>query len=124
MENWCWEPEALAFISVTLRPVKTAAEGTVDKMLAAKTTAALFILRQLEFGLFDFVCTRSLTRSKGLKSLETLAEIKTGRRVRRGSNVGPLPACRLQPHFAGGYAAGYQLSVADVLAADAFSLRR
>lgn len=55
MENWCWEPEALAFISGHYETGEPLPKELLDKMLAAKNyRAALFILRQLEFGLFDF----------------------------------------------------------------------
>lgn len=55
MENWCWEPEALAFISGHYETGEPLPKELLDKMLAAKNyQAALFILRQLEFGLFDF----------------------------------------------------------------------
>ncbi len=46
-------------------------------MLAAKNyQAALFILRQLEFGLFDFRLHAEFRPDQGAKILETLAEIK------------------------------------------------
>ncbi len=49
----------------------------LDKMLAAKNyQAALFILRQLEFGLFDFRLHAEFRPDQGAKILETLAEIK------------------------------------------------
>jgi oligopeptidase A len=55
MENWCWEPEALAFISGHYETGEPLPKELLDKMLAAKNyQAAMFILRQLEFGLFDF----------------------------------------------------------------------
>ncbi|MGM1332085.1 M3 family metallopeptidase, partial [Klebsiella michiganensis] len=55
MENWCWEPEALAFISGHYETGEPLPQELLEKMLAAKNyQAAMFILRQLEFGLFDF----------------------------------------------------------------------
>ncbi|SUH12857.1 oligopeptidase A [Salmonella enterica subsp. enterica] len=70
MENWCWEPEALAFISGHYETGEPLPKELLDKMLAAKNyQAALFILRQLEFGLFDSVCMRNLIRSKERKFL-------------------------------------------------------
>ena len=75
-------------------------------MLAAKThQAALFILRQLEFGLFDSVCMREYQLEQGAKILETLAEIKKQVAVVPGLVPGSFPTC-LQP-FCRGYAAGY-----------------
>ena len=94
----------------------------LDKMLAAKNyQAALFILRQLEFGLFDFRLHAEFRPDQGAKILETLAEIK------KLVAVVPSPSWGRFPHafshiFAGGYAAGYYSYLwADVLAADAFS---
>ncbi|GLR07683.1 oligopeptidase A [Mixta theicola] len=122
MENWCWEPEALAFISGHFETGEPLPQELLDKMLAAKNyQAALFILRQLEFGLFDFRLHTEFDPAKGAQILETLAEVK--KRVA----VVPSPAWGRFPHafshiFAGGYAAGYYSYLwADVLAADAYS---
>lgn len=77
MENWCWEPEALAFISGHYETGEPLPKELLDKMLAAKNyRAALFILRQLEFGLFDFRLHAEFRPDQGAKILETLAEIK------------------------------------------------
>lgn len=47
MENWCWEPEALAFISGHYETGEPLPKELLDKMLAAKNyCAALFILRR------------------------------------------------------------------------------
>ncbi|WP_313159536.1 oligopeptidase A, partial [Mixta calida] len=77
MENWCWEPEALAFISGHYETGEPLPQALLDKMLAAKNyQAALFILRQLEFGLFDFRLHTEFDPAKGAQILETLAEVK------------------------------------------------
>ncbi|MGD8204019.1 oligopeptidase A [Pantoea sp. FN0305] len=122
MENWCWEPEALAFISGHYETGEPLPQELLDKMLAAKNyQAALFILRQLEFGLFDFRLHTEFDPAKGAQILETLAEVK------KQVAVVPSPAWGRFPHafshiFAGGYAAGYYSYLwADVLAADAYS---
>ncbi len=121
MENWCWEPEALAFISGHYETGEPLPKELLDKMLAAKITeAALFILRQLEFGLFDFRLHAEFRPDQGRKSSKLWRNQETGCRG-TVSVMGPFPAC-FQPHFAGGYAAGYYSYLwADVLAADAFS---
>lgn len=55
LENWCWQEEALAFISGHYQTGEPLPKAMLDKMLAAKNfQSAMFILRQLEFGLFDF----------------------------------------------------------------------
>ena len=122
MENWCWEPEALAFISGHYETGEPLPQALLDKMLAAKNyQAALFILRQLEFGLFDFRLHTEFDPAKGAQILETLAEVK------KLVAVVPSPSWGRFPHafshiFAGGYAAGYYSYLwADVLAADAYS---
>lgn len=122
MENWCWEPEALAFISGHYETGEPLPQALLDKMLAAKNyQAAMFILRQLEFGLFDFRLHAEFWPEQGAKVLETLHEIK------KQVAVVPEPTWGRLPHafshiFAGGYAAGYYSYLwADVLAADAWS---
>ncbi|WJV64608.1 oligopeptidase A [Pectobacteriaceae bacterium C52] len=122
MENWCWEPDALAFISGHYETGEPLPQAMLDKMLAAKNyQAALFILRQLEFGLFDFRLHTEYDPAKGARILPTLAEIKAQ------VAVVPSPSWGRFPHafshvFAGGYAAGYYSYLwADVLAADAYS---
>lgn len=122
MENWCWEPQALTFISGHYETGEPLPQDMLDKMLAAKNyQAALFILRQLEFGLFDFRLHAEYNPQQGAKILPMLEEIK------RQVAVMPNPSWGRFPHsfshiFAGGYAAGYYSYLwADVLAADAYS---
>ncbi|MCT6868171.1 MAG: M3 family metallopeptidase, partial [Gilliamella apicola] len=118
LENWCWEPEALSFISGHYQTGEPLPKEMLDKMLDAKNyQAALFILRQLEFGLFDF----TLHSQKDPDILETL------KKVRQQVAVVPTVEWGRFPHafshiFAGGYAAGYYSYLwAEVLSADAFS---
>jgi len=122
MENWCWEPEALAFISGHYETGEPLPQALLEKMLAAKNyNAAMFILRQLEFGLFDFRLHAEYQPEKGARVLEILHDVK------QKVAVMPSPAWGRFPHafshiFAGGYAAGYYSYLwADVLAADAWS---
>ncbi|PLR35920.1 oligopeptidase A [Chimaeribacter californicus] len=122
MENWCWEPEALAFISGHYQTGEPLPQEMLDKLLAAKNyQAALFILRQLEFGLFDFRMHAEYDPAKGAEILQTLAEVK------KQVAVVPSPSWGRFPHafshiFAGGYAAGYYSYLwAEVLSADAYS---
>ncbi|MEE4408059.1 MULTISPECIES: oligopeptidase A [unclassified Serratia (in: enterobacteria)] len=122
MENWCWEPEALAFISGHYQSGEPLPKEMLDKLLAAKNyQAALFILRQLEFGLFDFRMHAEYSPEKGAQILPTLAEVK------KMVAVVPSPSWGRFPHafshiFAGGYAAGYYSYLwAEVLSADAYS---
>lgn len=122
MENWCWEPEALAFISGHYETGEPLPAALLEKMLAAKNyQAAMFILRQLEFGLFDFRLHAEYDPAKGAQILPLLKAIK------QQVAVVPSPDWNRFPHtfshiFAGGYAAGYYSYLwAEVLAADAYS---
>ena len=122
LENWCWEEEALAFISGHYETGEPLPKEMLDKMLAAKNfQSAMGILRQLEFGLFDFTLYTEYDPEAGAKVLETLADIKS--RV----SVVPSPEFGRFPHsfshiFAGGYSAGYYSYLwAEVLSSDAYS---
>jgi oligopeptidase A len=98
MENWCWEPDALAFISGHYETGEPLPQELLDKMLAAKNyQAAMFILRQLEFGLFDFRLHAEFSPEQGRKSSKRWPRLKAGRRDSR-ANLGPLPA-RVQPYL-------------------------
>ena len=55
LENWCWQPQALAFISGHYQTGEPLSQEMLDKMLAAKNyQSAMQMLRQLEFSIFDF----------------------------------------------------------------------
>ncbi len=122
LENWCWEEDALAFISGHYETGDPLPKEMLDKMLAAKNfQSAMFILRQLEFGLFDFTLHTEFDPEVGPRVLETLAEVK--------SKVAVLPSLEWNRFshsfshiFAGGYSAGYYSYLwAEVLSSDAFS---
>ncbi len=122
LENWCWQEEALAFISGHYQTSEPLPKAMLDKMLAAKNfQSAMFILRQLEFGLFDFTLHTTYDPEVGPQVLETLAEVK--------KKVAVLPGLEWNRFshsfshiFAGGYSAGYYSYLwAEVLSADAFS---
>ncbi|OTQ74588.1 MULTISPECIES: oligopeptidase A [unclassified Gilliamella] len=118
LENWCWQPEALEFISGHYQTGEPLPKEMLDKMLDAKNfQAALFILRQLEFGLFDF----KLHSSKTPDILETLKQVRQQVAVVPTVDWGRFPHA-FSHIFAGGYAAGYYSYLwAEVLSADAFS---
>lgn len=122
LENWCWEEEALAFISGHYQTGEPLPKAMLDNMLAAKNfQSGMFILRQLEFGLFDFTLHTTYDPEVGPQVLETLAEVK--------KKVAVLPSLEWNRFshsfshiFAGGYSAGYYSYLwAEVLSADAFS---
>ena len=123
MENFCWEPEALALISghhETGEPLPT---SLLDKMIAARNfQSGMQMLRQLEFSLFDFRIHRDYEPAQGGRIYSILGEVR-----RKVSVVFP-PDFNRFPHsfshiFGGGYAAGYySYKWAEVLSSDAFSL--
>nr|WP_067289094.1 oligopeptidase A [Marinobacterium profundum] len=121
MENWCWEPEALELISGHYQTGEVLPKALLDKMLAAKNfQSAMFMVRQLEFSLFDFQLHRDF--QPGVTDVQQLLDA-----VRERVSVVPVPDFnRFQNSFshvfAGGYAAGYySYKWAEVLSADAFS---
>lgn len=122
LENWCWEPEALAFISGHYQTGEPLPKDMLDKMLDAKNyQAALFILRQLEFGLFDFRLHYEYSPQKGALILQTLQQVREQVAVTPTVEWGRFPHA-FSHIFAGGYAAGYYSYLwAEVLSADAFS---
>ncbi|UJF19394.1 oligopeptidase A [Vibrio sp. SS-MA-C1-2] len=122
LENWCWQEEALSFISGHYETGEPLPKALLDKMFASKNfQAAMFVLRQLEFGLFDFTLHTNYDPELGAKILETLQQVKLQ------VSVVPSPEWNRFPHgfshvFAGGYSAGYYSYLwAELLSADAFS---
>lgn len=122
LENWCWEPEALAFISGHYETGEPLPQDLLDKMLAAKNfQAAMQMVRQLEFSLFDMGIHQDLQAGQPGRVQEIL------NRVRSQVAVVQPPAYNRFQHsfghiFAGGYAAGYySYKWAEVLSADAYA---
>ena len=122
LENWCWEPDAIPLISGHYQTGEPLPQMLLDKMLAAKNfQSGLFMMRQLEFALFDFKLHRDYNTAQPQPIQQVLDE------VRRAVAVYPLPAFNRFQHsfthiFAGGYAAGYySYKWAEVLSADAFA---
>ncbi len=114
------EPEALAFISGHYETGEPLPKELLDKMLAAKITSGAVYSAPAGVRPVRFPPPCRVPSGSGAKILETLAEIKKLVAVVPSPSWGRF-AC-FQPHFAGGYAAGYYSYLwADVLAADAFS---
>ena len=122
MENWCWEEEALAFISGHYETGEPLPKEKLTQLLKAKNfQAAMFILRQLEFGIFDFRLHHTFDVEKTNQILETLKAVKSQVAVIKGVDWARAPHS-FSHIFAGGYAAGYYSYLwAEVLSADAYS---
>ena len=122
LENWCWQPEALSFISGHYQTGEPLPQAMLDKMLAAKNfQSAMQMLRQLEFSLFDFTMHASFDPATGNQIQAVLDE------VRKQYAVVKAPEFNRFQHsfghiFGGGYAAGYySYKWAEVLSSDAFA---
>ena len=122
LENWCWESEALAFISGHYETGEPLPADLLEKMLTARNfQAAMQMLRQLEFALFDFRLHQEFDPANPAQLPALLDE------VRSQVAVMTPPAFNRFQHsfshiFAGGYAAGYySYKWAEVLSVDAFS---
>ncbi|MCC8365285.1 oligopeptidase A [Xenorhabdus sp. PB61.4] len=122
MENWCWEAEALEFISGHYETNAPLPKEMLDNMLEAKNyQAAMKMLRQLEFGLFDFRLHVEYDPEEEDQILPILESVKEHVSVVPSSDWERFPNS-FSHIFNGGYAAGYYSYMwADVLAADAYS---
>ena len=121
MENFGWQREALDLFARHWQSGERLPDDLFARMQAARHFhAGLFLVRQLEFALFDFRIHREYEPTRGARVMEILAEVRAEVAV-----IQP-PTWQRFPHafthiFAGGYAAGYYSYLwAEVLSADAF----
>jgi oligopeptidase A len=121
MENFAWQRKALDSFARHWQTGEALPEDLFAKMTAARHFhAGLFLVRQLEFALYDFRLHLEYDPARGPRTLELLRE------VREEVAVLMPPDWQRSPHsfqhiFAGGYAAGYYSYLwAEVLSADAF----
>jgi oligopeptidase A len=122
LENWCWEEQALEFISGHYQTGEPLPRELLDKLLAARNfQSAMQMVRQLEFSLFDFHLHQDYQPGKK-DQIQPILD-----KVRQQVAVVIPPAFNRFQHsfghiFAGGYAAGYySYKWAEVLSSDAFS---
>jgi len=122
LENWCWEEEALQFISGHFETNEPLPKDMLDKMLAAKNfQSAMMMVRQIEFSLFDFRIHAEFNPETGANVQQILDDVRDKVAV-----IKPPAFNRFQHGFGhifgGGYAAGYySYKWAEVLSADAFA---
>ncbi|MCP5200448.1 MAG: M3 family metallopeptidase [Gammaproteobacteria bacterium] len=120
LENWCWEREALDLFSGHHATGEVLPPELFERLEASRHYhAALQMLRQVEFALFDFRLHMDYVPGFDIQGLldAVRAEVAV---------VTPPPWNRFQHSFAhifaGGYAAGYySYKWAEVLAADAYA---
>ena len=122
MENFAWQREALDLFARHHETGERLPDELYAKMLQARHFhAGLFLVRQLEFALFDFRLHLEYDPAEGARVLDVIKE------VRREVAVLTPPSWHRGPHafthiFSGGYAAGYYSYLwAEVLSADAFA---
>ena len=122
MENFAWQRTALALFARHWQTGAPLPDELFARMLAARHFhAGLFLVRQLEYALFDFRLHLEFDPARGARALELLAAVRDEVAVIRP------PAWQRMPHsfahiFAGGYAAGYYSYLwAELLSADAFA---
>ncbi|MGD9153517.1 MAG: M3 family metallopeptidase [Gammaproteobacteria bacterium] len=122
MENFAWQKEGLDLIAKHYKTKKKLPRKLYKKLIASKNFhAAMQMMRQLEFALFDFRLHQEFNPQKK-NQIQTILN-----QVRKKVSVVPTPAFNRFQHsfshiFAGGYAAGYySYKWAEVLSADAFA---
>ena len=129
MENFCWEWENLSHMTAHVDSGQPLPRDLFDKMIAAKNfQSGLFMLRQLEFSLFDMHIHQSLKPAANANGTEIGKAIEDMLwSIRQQVAVLTPPrfnrfAQSFSHIFAGGYAAGYySYKWAEVLSADAYA---
>jgi len=122
MENWCWERQSLDLIGRHYKTDETLPEELFKKMLLARNfQSAMQMVRQVEFGLFDFRLHYEENDYTQQSIQQLLNEVRE-----KTSVIIPPDYNRFQNSFthifSGGYAAGYySYKWAEVLSADAYS---
>jgi oligopeptidase A len=122
MENFAWNYEVLEQCSAHIASGKPLPRQLYERLDDSRHTgAAMAMMRQLEFALFDFRLHAEYDADAELRVLEVLNEVRSEVAVLRQPDYNRLPHS-FSHVFAGGYAAGYySYKWAEVLAADAFS---
>lgn len=122
MENWFWQEEALKLISSHIKTKLPLPKSKLDQMIKAKNfQSAMFILRQLEFGIMDFNLHLHFDTNNpdNIKSV-----IDSTRKLVSVANVTEYNKFEnsFSHIFSGGYAAGYYSYLwAELLSSDSFS---
>ena len=121
MENFAWNHEVLSGCSAHAESGEPLPRELFDRLDDARHCgAALAMMRQLEFALFDFLLHADYDPKRGSRVLETVAEVREEVALLEHPDYNRF-SHSFAHIFAGGYAAGYySYKWAEVLAADAF----
>jgi oligopeptidase A len=122
MENFAWSYEVLERCSAHAETGDPLPKDLFERLEESRHTgAALAMMRQIEFGLFDMRLHAEYDPQAPAAVLSTLDEVRAEVSLLRHPSYNRLPQA-FSHIFAGGYAAGYySYKWAEVLAADAFA---
>ena len=135
MENFCWEWSNLQAMTAHTKTGASLPRDLFDKMVAARNfQSGLFMLRQIEFSLFDILIHQSTADLADIDTEDAAAVLAAGQRIMQILNAVRDEVAVIKPPafnrfaqsfshiFAGGYAAGYySYKWAEVLSADAYA---
>ncbi len=121
MENFAWHYDVLQHCSTHTETGEVLPRELFDRLNESRHTgAALAMMRQIEFGLFDFRLHAEYNPEIGANILKTADDVRNEVSPIRHPDYNRMAFSFLHI-FAGGYAAGYySYKWAEVLAADAF----
>ena len=122
MENFAWSFDVLQRASGHTDSGEPLPRDLFERLERSRHFgAALAMLRQLEFALFDFRVHAEFDPARGSRVLEVLHQVRNEVSLIKHPDYNRLPHS-FSHIFAGGYAAGYySYKWAEVLAADAFA---
>lgn len=117
-EHWCWALESIAMLTKNIHTGAPMPQELLIKLVNAKNfLSSMFLMRQLEFALFDF----ELHQSTNPLVKEVLKKIRKEVRITPVAEFDHFE-CSFAHIFGGGYAAGYYSYLwAEVLSSDAYS---
>jgi oligopeptidase A len=120
MENWCYEPEALALFAKHYQTGEVIPQDLVDKIKeSANFMEGMATLRQLSFGLLDMAYHAQVVDIQDIKSFEKQAMEEASLYPDVAENCMSTSFSHI---FQGGYSSGYySYKWAEVLDADAFA---
>jgi len=120
MENWCYEPEALALFAKHYQTGEIIPQQYVEKIKeSASFLEGMATLRQLSFGLLDIAYHAKPHKIENVKTFEKAAMSNTTLYPDVAENCMSTSFSHI---FQGGYSSGYySYKWAEVLDADAFA---